>query len=409
MANTNSLFGELLVDWQLASRQQMETAVEESHNRDLPLSLVLTMLDIVDTETMRSAIAAQSFLRDHVITADQTTQAMALVKKKRISFGLAMDLLGIQASTKPRNRLGEYLVESESIGREQIKARLSVANKTGIHLGKVLITLADAHHDLIEHALSLQEKVRNGDIGRDEAIDRLYSARRCLEVITHVAHDSIESQSTLGNLLTAAGFIEDKDIALAMCVSQEQKKDLGDSLIELNWVKAQAVYAALEIQRLIRTEKISINQGIQQLRRLRAEVGIADGVPTHPEAQEERDLTFYYFLKLAGALPKTNDKAAQETNIAKDRFESQLEETWQELKAAPRSPRLPEDVRDLLSQCGFLSEEQQIMVQRAGRTYKQFRERRLNIEQALIQFHLAQSSSAEPGPWSGTFPSLPIF
>ena len=54
MANTNSLLGELLVDWQLASRQQMETAVEESHNRDLPLSLVLTMLDIVDTETMRS-------------------------------------------------------------------------------------------------------------------------------------------------------------------------------------------------------------------------------------------------------------------------------------------------------------------------------------------------------------------
>lgn len=409
MANTNSLLGELLVDWQLASRQQMETAVMESQIRDLPLSLVLTMLDIIDPETMRSAIAAQSFLRDHVISADQTTQAMALVKKKRISFGLAMDLLGIQASSKPRNRLGEYLVESESIGREQIKTRLSVVNKTGIHLGKVLVTLADAHHDLIEHALSLQEKVRNGDINRDEAIDRLYSARRCLEVITHVAHDSIESQSTLGNLLASAGFIEDKDIALAICVSQEQKKELGDSLIELNWVKAQAVYAALEIQKLIRSEKISINQGIQQLRRLRAEVGIAEDVPTHPEAQEERNLTFYYFLKLAGALPKSDDKTAQGANFPKERFESQLEETWQELKAAAPSPRLPEDVRDLLSKCGFLSEEQQIMVQRAGRTYKQFRERRLNIEQALIQFHLAQSSSSEPGPWSGTFPSLPIF
>jgi len=132
-------------------------------------------------------------------------------------------------------------------------------------------------------------------------------------------------------------------------------------------------------------------------------------VPTHPDAQEERNLTFYYFLKLAGALPKSNDKTAQEANYPKDRFESQLEETWQELKAATPSPRLPEDVRDLLSKCGFLSEEQQIMVQRAGRTYKQFRERRLNIEQALIQFHLAQSSSSEPGPWSGTFPSLPIF
>ena len=39
MANTNSLLGELLVDWHLVSRQQMERAVAESLNRDLPLGL----------------------------------------------------------------------------------------------------------------------------------------------------------------------------------------------------------------------------------------------------------------------------------------------------------------------------------------------------------------------------------
>ncbi|MBA3859955.1 MAG: hypothetical protein C0507_23845 [Cyanobacteria bacterium PR.3.49] len=408
MANTNSLLGELLVDWQLASRQQMETAVAESLNRDLPLGLVLTMLDIVDPETLHSAIAAQSFLRDQVITAEQSSSAMSLVKKKRISFGLAMDLLGIQAATKPRNRLGDYLVESESLGREHIKSRLNLTKQTGLHLGRVLVTLADAHHDLVNHALSLQEKVRVGDIDREEAIDRLYSARRCLEVITHVGHDVIENQSKLGNLLATAGFIEDKDIELALCVSKEQNKQLGESLIELNWVKAQVVYAALEVQKMIRTEKISINQGLEQLRRLRAQVGVSEDVPSTPEGQDERNLTFYYFLKLANVLPSPQDKSAQ-TVIPRDRFESQLEETWQELKATPRSPRLPEDVRDLLSQCGFLSEEQQMMVQRAGRTYKLFRERQLNIEQALIQFHLAQSTSSEPGQWSGTFPSLPIF
>ena len=400
-----------MVDWQLASKQQMETAVSESMNRDLPLGLVLTMLDIVDSETLHSAIAAQSFLRDQLISPDQTTQAMALVKKKHISFGLAMDLLGIQAATKPRNRLGDYLVESESLGREHIKSRLNLTKQTGLHLGRVLVTLADAHHDLINHALSLQEKVRMGDIDRDEAIDRLYSARRCLEVITHVGHDVIETQSKLGNLLACAGFIEDKDIELALCVSKEQNKQLGESLIELNWVKAQVVYAALDIQKLIRTEKISINQGLEQLRMLREQVGVAEDVPSPPEPQVPRDLTFYYFLKLANVLPSNAGKVAPESNLPKDRgaFESQLEETWQELKAAPRSPRLPEDVRDLLLRCGFLSDEQQTMVQRAGRTYKLFRERRMNIEQALIQFHLAQSASTEPGKWSGTFPSLPIF
>lgn len=406
MAKTNSLLGELLVDWQLASRQQMETAVSESLNRDLPLGLVLTMLDIVDSETLHSAIAAQSFLRDQLISADQTTQAMTLVRKKHISFGLAMDLLGIQAATKPRNRLGDYLVESESLGREHIKSRLNLTRQTGLNLGRVLVTLADAHHDLINHALNLQEKVRMGDITRDEAIDRLYSARRCLEVITHVGHDAIETQSRLGQLLISSGFIQDKDMELALCAAKEQNKMLGEILVELNWVKKQVIIVALEVQRLIRSEKISIYHGLEQLKNLRKRVGVSEGVPTPPDVQEERSLSFYCFLKLANVLPGPNTQAAE---LNKRAWETQLEETWQELKAAPSSPRLPEDVRDLLSRCGFLSEEQQVMVQRAGRTYKLFRERRLNIEQALIQFHVAQSSSSEPGQWSGTFPTLPVF
>lgn len=409
MANTNSLLGELLVDWQLASRQQMETAVAESLHRDLPLGLVLTMLDIVDSETLHSAIAAQSFLRDHLISAEQTTQAMNLVRKKHISFGLAMDLLGFQAATKPRNRLGEYLVESESLGREHIKSRLNLTKQTGLHLGRVLITLADAHHDLINHALSLQEKVRNGEIEREEAIDRLYSARRCLEVITHVGHDVLEGHSKLGTLLSSAGFITEKDVDLALCVSKEQGKQLGESLIELNWVKPQAVHAALEVQKLIRTDKISVNQGLERLKKLRAEVGVSEDVPNNPVPDKERSsLTFYNFLKLANVLPG-GDKTAKVADIHKKAWESQLEETWQELKASPSSPRLPEDVRELLSRCGFLSDKEQVMVQRAGRTYKLFRENRLTIEQALIQYHHAQSASQEPGQWSGTFPSLPVF
>ncbi len=86
MANTNSLLGELLVDWQLASRQQMETAVSESLNRNLPLGLVLTMLDVRGLRELCTRRSRRSlFLRDHLISADQTTQAMNLVRKKHIT------------------------------------------------------------------------------------------------------------------------------------------------------------------------------------------------------------------------------------------------------------------------------------------------------------------------------------
>ncbi len=199
------------------------------------------------------------------------------------------------------------------------ESRLNLTKQTGLHLGRVLITLADAHHDLINHALNLQEKVRNHEITREEAIDRLYSARRCLEVITHVGHDAITTQSRLGQLLISSGFIQEKDMDLALCAAKRQNRMLGEILVELNWVKKQVVIVALEVQRLIRSEKISIYHGLEQLKNLRKRVGVSEDVPTAPELKEERNLSFYCFLKLANVLPGT-DSNAQVASIKQRRM-----------------------------------------------------------------------------------------
>ncbi|HEY9788718.1 MAG TPA: hypothetical protein V6D17_25240 [Candidatus Obscuribacterales bacterium] len=165
--------GELLVEWELVPASAMEVALNESDKRGLPLGLVLIMHDFIDTDTLHSAIAAQSFMRDQLISAAETSRAMALVKRKHVSFGLALDLLGIESTSRPRNRLGELLVESDSISRDQIKSRLSLAKMTGLPLGRVLVSVADLHNDFIDLALNLQDRVRLGDVSRDDAVDRL--------------------------------------------------------------------------------------------------------------------------------------------------------------------------------------------------------------------------------------------
>lgn len=400
---------DLLIEWQLVSKKDMDTALLESSMRKLPIGLVLTMNDLIDAEILHSAIAAQSFMRDRLITPEQTMQAMALVRRKRVSFGLALDLLGIESTSKPRNRLGDLLIESDAIERDLMKSRLTLAKASNLPIGRVLVTVKDVQNDLIDLALNLQVRLRMGELDRDEAVDRLYSARRCIEVITNVSQGSVHQRTRLGQLLIAAGLIEEQTIERALGLSAERGEKLGETLKAMNLVRKEVVDATLAAQRLIREGTLTFEVAINELKSLRKS--------TQEEARHrervDNAISFYCFLKLAHILPGSQpDLTPLEKQRRRYAIESQLEDTWQDLKQVfpttlTPSDRLPEDVRELLNRCGFLTDQQLVSAQRAGRTYKLFREKRLSLEEALIQFHYQQMEAADPGQWTGTFPSLP--
>jgi hypothetical protein len=123
-------------------------------------------------------------------------------------------------------------------------------------------------------------------------------------------------------------------------------------------------------------------------------------------------MSFYRYLKLTRALPDVilrggvnHDPATQEA------VQSEMEMTWQELRAVsplaePVVPSLPEDVRSLLQRCGFISDEQLVVAQRAAYTYKLVLDQVLSIEQSLIEFHRLKMEEVQPKDWTGTFPNL---
>ena len=413
MTNNNCLLGQLLVDWQLATKEEIENSVRESQLRDVPLGLTLIIRDAIESEVLHSAIAAQSFLRDQLITDDLATHAMLLVKKKRVPFGLAMDLLRVEPAVRPRNRLGDLLIESETIDRKTIKSRLALSKATGVNLGRVLSMFGDVTNDLIKTALDLQKKIRAEEVDRDEAIDGLYSQRRCRDVIARVSRESLENQSKLGQLMTQSGIATHKDIVFAMCVSKEQGLPLGEALVAMNCATPQEINAALEIQNLIRLEKISVNNGIERLKRMSGSALALDAGTTGEKQNNKTEISFHSFLKLLEVIPQVFESNAWSPEYSQNRriLDMQLEETWQELTLAllpPKSsPILPDDVRDMLCRNGFLTDSQQMTAQRAAFVYKLLRERRASIDQALVQFRCLESFNADPGSWTGTFPALP--
>jgi len=408
--------GELLVQWQLVSENDRNAALTDARRLSLPFGLALRLHDAVDMELLHNAVTAQALLRDSIILPQHAREAMAVVLRKRIQFSLALDLLGIEVGSKKRCRLGELLQESNTIGRDVLKSRLNCAKQTGLPLGRVVFNLSDVPKDVIDAALKVQMLVRSGVITREEAIDQLYATKRSNAVISSVSHSLMEQRTQLGQLLSMAGLISEKDVEYALIMSSAEGKALGEALTSLNLIKPYEVHAALEVQHMIRANRLSFNQGLNQLKKLLSgsndendRTGTLRSIPT----VDKSSFAFSSFLKLTNCIPKNTDSknpAEQEGRPERDR---QLDESWQELRASlymamPPEERIHPDVKEILQRSGFLTDKQMTSVQRAAMAYKFFRDDRLNIEQALIQYHRMQEEDTDPNSWTGTFPQLNV-
>ncbi|HEY9788719.1 MAG TPA: hypothetical protein V6D17_25245 [Candidatus Obscuribacterales bacterium] len=231
-------------------------------------------------------------------------------------------------------------------------------------------------------------------------------------MISNVGHGGLTDRTRVGRLMVDAGLIEERHVQAALSVANARGLKIGEALVELRIVRREVIVAVLAAQRLIREGKLALANGLSELKKLKP-TSAAEAAHEEAEAEEkEKGVSFYCFLKLAHLLPGSPPVKESPGKPEKHVLESQLEDTWQELKSIspppPTQPRLPDDVREMLERCGFKTDAQQVAVQRAGRTYMSYREKRLSLEQALIQFQCLQIEAAEPGQWSGTFPSLPV-
>ncbi len=126
-----------------------------------------------------------------------------------------------------------------------------------------------------------------------------------------------------------------------------------------------------------------------------------------------RQFHFSSFLKLTNCIPKGNDAKNIKPIEQQTAIDQQLDDTWQELRsgfllALPADSRIHPDVKEILQRSGFLSDKQMNSVQRAAMAYKLFRDDRLNIEQALIQYHRMQEEEADVSAFTNPYPQLNV-
>ncbi|MBA3994954.1 MAG: hypothetical protein C0469_15655 [Cyanobacteria bacterium DS2.3.42] len=407
--------GDWLVEWGMISEKQLQVALNDARVHSLPVGMCLILREQVDTETIQSAVIGQSYLRDGAIKVEEATNAMALVKRKHVSLGIAFNLLAVQPQSLPRNRLGDLLLASGAISSGELKVVLSLAKSTGLPLGRILLNHGSITEDLIQTALLLQTTIRRGEIDRNTAIEKLSQYVEDGARNSILAGIGLHAETLTGSLLVKSGVISEVNIKDALNTSVRAGARLGEVLVSKGMLRREMVESTLEVQKLIRSHKFTVPQGLSVLRNVHAaqrrdEIKSESG--HHGQRTKPLVMSFYRYLKLTRALPDVILRGGVSHDaLTREAVQSEMEMTWQELRAVsplaePVVPCLPEDVRSLLQRCGFITDEQLVIAQRAAYTYKLVLDQVLSIEQALIEFHRLKMEEVQPKDWTGTFPNL---
>ena len=407
--------GDWLVEWEMISEKQLQVALNDARVHSLPVGMCLVLREQVDTETIQSAVIGQSYLRDGAIKVEEATNAMALVKRKHVSLGVAFNLLAVQPQSLPRNRLGDLLLASGAISSGDLKVVLNLAKATGLPLGRILLNHGSITEDLIQTALLLQANTRSGEVDRNTAIEKLSQYVEDGARNSIMAGIGLHAETLTGSLLVKSGVISEVNIKDALNTSVRDGARLGEILVSKGMLRREMVESTLEVQKLIRSHKFTVPQGLSVLRNVHAaqrreEIKSESG--HHGLRTKPLVMSFYRYLKLTRALPEVILRGgASHDALTREAVQSEMEMTWQELRAVspltePVVPCLPDDVRSLLQRCGFITDEQLVVAQRAAYTYKLVLDQVLSIEQALIEFHRLKLEEAQPKAWTGTFPNL---
>lgn len=190
--------GELLIDLGVTSREEVDKGLRVSGYTDLPLGKTLVMLDSVPDKLVKSAVEAQSMLRDRLLEMKQARKAIGIVKRKNWDFADALVSLGVDASATKGTRLGELLRDAGAIDAEQLELGLKISDYSGLPLGQVMVLLSKVTEDKIRISLALQRELRASNIERKDAILKLKRDRGADATVTDLP-------AATHSLLTASG------------------------------------------------------------------------------------------------------------------------------------------------------------------------------------------------------------
>jgi hypothetical protein len=308
---TDLRIGPLLKKMELLKGDQLEDLLQLNRTTDLPVGSVLVMSGEISDRILRTAVQAQSMLKDRLASEDQIVHAIQIVKKKGLTLNAALKQVRWSRDNDVKSStLGELLSSSKLVDPLKLTKALATSQSSMLPLGKVLVLTNAVSRPLLLSTLDIQTKIRNGQLNRDVAISQLCSLR---DRIRHVEQNLLTRASAqkggpdlrIGELLVESGIISTSDLLAALEMSVQGDQRVGETLLDLDWITEDRLNAGLELQKLVTCRVLSKEAAIRALTHMHKTNESLDKCvsrETSPETKHQRDISQDEFLRLAGAL-----------------------------------------------------------------------------------------------------------
>jgi len=210
-------------------------------------------------------------------------------------------------SDKKPLKLGELLITAGLLTTEELNTAIKLASETSLPIGKVLTMGGKITDNALHGAIQAQSMLKDKHLDADVAIaalkviaDKNVTLNEALQNLG--ASEKREGRTVkLGEILVAAGLVNERDVKEALRSSEETGLPLGRILVLTKNLSEEMVSSALTAQVLVRDGKVTLEQAIDGLkaareRRVTIETALADRGYFRPPPKHRIKLGELYML-----------------------------------------------------------------------------------------------------------------
>jgi hypothetical protein len=309
---TDLRIGPLLKKMGLINGDQLEDLLQQNRTTDLPVGSVLVMTGQLSDRILRTAVQAQSMLKDNLASPDQVVDAIGIVSKSGVSLTAALKQVRWSRDSELKSStLGELLQAARLVNPLKLTKALTTSQSSMLPLGRVLVLTNALSRPLLMSTLDTQTKIRLGYVNREQAIAQLCSLRDRQKSVEQALQHRVRAPMPkgvvvqLGELLVESQIISTSDLLTALELSIQTDQRVGEVLLDFEWITEAMLKSVLEMQNLVACRVVSRDAAIRALNHMKnTGATLTDAVDreTSPQTKRQSDITQDEFLRLAGVL-----------------------------------------------------------------------------------------------------------
>jgi hypothetical protein len=258
--------GEILLEAGLIKPEIVTQSLAIAKNARLPIGRVLVMSGHLSDKVIENAIEVQSGIRSGKFTKEYAVKLMKVANSNNVNIEQASAIVAWDRTQSTGfGELGKFLLAAEMVEEERLWAAHTRSKQEGTSLGLQLVK------DEIFSARSLLDVLQVVVFSRQELLTRaeavlivqkLHKEQLALpDACAALGFDSLlyPPRIRLAELLVNANLLDETAALDAVETSLEQRRMVGEILIERNQLDLSILEAALNLQEMVHSELLLAN------------------------------------------------------------------------------------------------------------------------------------------------------